>query len=72
MYDLVASQLWCLGRYLPLLIGDLVAEGNEYWECFMLLLEIVDILFAPCISEGQIAHLRLLIQVLLICTVQIY
>ena len=59
----VASQLWCLGRYLPLLIGDLIPERNENWECFLLLLEIMDILFAPCISEDQVSYLRILIKV---------
>ena len=36
----VASQLWCLGRYLPLVIGDLIPEkmkiGNAFFYCWKL------------------------------------
>ena len=53
--------MWCLGRYLPFLIGDLVPEGNPYWDCFVLLLEIMDLLFSPITSAHETVQLRLLI-----------
>ena len=28
----IASEMWCLGRYLPLLIGDLIPDDDEHWE----------------------------------------
>ena len=30
-----ASQAWCLGRFFPLLVGDLVPEGDEKWENYL-------------------------------------
>jgi len=41
-----ASQMWNLAVYLPLMIGDMVPESNKEWECFILLLEILQI----CVS----------------------
>ncbi len=38
----IATQMWCLGRFLPLLIGHLVPEGDCFWENFLMLLTIVD------------------------------
>ena len=43
----LASQMWCLLRLLPLLIGDLIAEDCKYWLNFLKLLKIIDIIFAP-------------------------
>ena len=37
-----ATQMWCLGRFLPLLIGHHVPEGDCFWENFLLLLTIMD------------------------------
>lgn len=54
--------MWCLGRYLPHIIGDLVPEGNQYWDCFLILLEITDLLFSPTTSVDDTAQLRLLIR----------
>ena len=30
--SLAASQMWCLGRFFPILIGDLVPEEHCYWK----------------------------------------
>lgn len=48
-----ASQNWCLIRMLPLLIGDLIPEGDEYFSLILILLEIMDIVFAPSVSIEQ-------------------
>ena len=28
--------MWCLGRFLPLLIGHFIPEGDSFWENFLL------------------------------------
>ena len=39
-----ASQMWCLGRMLPFLIGDKIPEEDEHWEHYLLLLSILVLL----------------------------
>lgn len=58
---ILASQLWCLGRLLPLLIGDLVPDDDPYWDNYLLLLTIVDYVFAPTLSKRTPAFLTVLI-----------
>ena len=57
---LVAIQMWCLARMLPLLIGDLSPQDESHWENFLLLLKI-EILFAPT-SRELAAYLAVLIE----------
>lgn len=57
-----ASQMWLLGRLLPLMIGHLIPFGDEHWSLYLLLLDIVDILFSPDINEDDISLLSVLIQ----------
>ena len=38
--------MWCLIRYLPLIIGDKVPEGHKYFEIILLLLECIDLIFS--------------------------
>ena len=38
---ITASQMWIFSTLLPLMIGDLVPEDDQKWECFLLLLDIV-------------------------------
>ena len=47
----VASQLLCLAKLFPLMIGHFIMENEEHWENFLLLLTIADIIFAPSISQ---------------------
>lgn len=58
---LLALQMWTLGRFLPLAIGHLITEGDEYWENFLGLLHIMDILFARHVTEDACAYLEVLI-----------
>ena len=53
--------MWCLARMLPLLIGDLIPEGEIHWQNFLLLLQIEEILFAPATSPELAAYLVVLI-----------
>lgn len=54
----LAMQMWTLGRFLPLAIGHLVANGGKFWLNFICLL---DILFARSISIQDCAYLEALI-----------
>ena len=49
----LASEMWCLGRFLPLLIGDLVEEENPYWENYLGHADIVDKVFVPVKSVDR-------------------
>ena len=46
---------------LPILLGD-VLNGNEFFECLLLLHDICALILSPLISEEQIPLLRLMIQ----------
>ena len=54
--------MWCLGRFFPMLVGDLVPEGDEYWENFLLLLDIVDELFAPVTTPERADYVAMLVE----------
>ena len=54
--------MWCLSRLLPLMIGDRIPKGNQRWENFLQLLEIMDIIFAPVVSTDDVAYLHTLIE----------
>lgn len=51
-----ASQAWCLIRYLPVIIGDLVIsnEQKKYWEILLQLLEILSYVFCRKFSESTL------------------
>ena len=55
------NQTWCLGRFLPLLIGDLIPEGNENWRAFLMFLKIMEYTFAPVITMDKLDYLQTLI-----------
>ncbi|XP_045078395.1 uncharacterized protein LOC123491558 [Coregonus clupeaformis] len=61
--DLVlnAIQSWCLLRNLPLIFGDLVQKDDKYWQLLLLLLQIVNIVFSPILTEGMTICLKHLI-----------
>lgn len=54
--------MWCLFRFLPIMIGDLVDEGLQNWHCFKKLWNIVQLCMAPSIKKDDVAYLRILIQ----------
>ena len=58
---LLASQMWTLGRFLPLAIGHLISKDNEYWINYLRLLNIMDILFSPRVSKEDCSYLEALI-----------
>lgn len=56
-----AAQMWLLGRVLPYMIGEYIPQTDEHWQNYLRLLEIVDLLFSPSITEDDIGYLSVLI-----------
>ncbi|KAL2078827.1 hypothetical protein ACEWY4_006697 [Coilia grayii] len=56
-----AIQSWCLLRNVPLLFGDVVEKNDSHWNLLLLLLQIVNIIFAPFLTEGMTVYLKHLI-----------
>ena len=54
--------MWCLARFLPLIVGVKVPETDEKWQLFLKMLEITDIIFSQVTSHNQAATLSLLIE----------
>ena len=49
-------------RQIPLQIGDFIPAESDHWNNFLLMLDIVDIIFAPTVDASLVAHLRTKIQ----------
>ena len=43
------------------MVGHFIPSSDEFWENFLVLLEILDLLLAPEITEDETAHLESLI-----------
>lgn len=54
----IASQMWLLGRLLPLMVAHLVPKENSKWKSFLLLLKIMDYLLSPVISDDDCIYLK--------------
>lgn len=54
--------MWLLTRILPLLIGDKIQVHNDRYELLLLLLQCMNIIFAPVVSAVQTVQLKYLIQ----------
>ena len=61
LFVTVATQMWCFARLLPLMIGEIIDEGDPHWENLLILLTITDYCFAPIVCEDWAAYLRMLI-----------
>lgn len=57
----LASEMWCLARLLPLMIGHFVPEDDRHWQLFLLFRTIMDYVFAPATTPDNIAYVRGLI-----------
>ena len=64
--------MWTMGRFLPLVIGHKIPEGNEHWQNFLRLLDIMDILFARRIPEEECGYLEVLIHEHHTCFTELY
>ena len=58
----VASQTWCLWRFLPLLAADKIPLDDEIWENYIQLMKIMDYIFSPSTTEVTISTLTVLIE----------
>lgn len=54
-------QMWTFARFLPLVIGHKISEDDEYWQNYLCLLDIVDIVFAREIAVETCGYLESLI-----------
>lgn len=66
-----AAQTWTLFRYIPVMIGH-KATGKKYWKMFMMLQEVVDIVFAPRLTETILVEYSILYSEFLILYKEIY
>lgn len=58
----LASQMWCLFRFLPIMIGDLVDRNLKQWHCFLMLWNIVQICCSQTICKEDVPYLKMLIE----------
>lgn len=60
-----AAQSWCLLRFLPLILADIVSKLTDKqklkFKVLILLLNIMDIIFCPVNSPGMVLNLKYLI-----------
>lgn len=54
----VASQMWLLGRLLPLMIGEYVPDDDPHWICYIDLLSILVLSTATEVSIDTITDLK--------------
>lgn len=55
-----AAQNWCLGRFLPLILSDVISseECKTEWELVTSVLDIMDIVFSPKVSVKSVENLE--------------
>lgn len=53
--------MWALAINLPLMIGDKVPTTDEKWECYLLLLDILQLCTTRVASSAQAGYLEALI-----------
>lgn len=71
IFFISASQMWCLSRLLPLIIGPSVPD-DDYWRNSLLLLKITDLIFSPVLSRSNAMYLVYLIDDYLQTFVELY
>ena len=54
--------MWCLARMLPLIIGDLIPQDDVYWDHYLRLLHIEELLFSPKTTTRLAAYLSVLVR----------
>ena len=50
--------MWTLTRLLQFFIRSFIPENDPYWELFILLGKITDIIFAPKVTHRMLAQLE--------------
>ena len=54
--------MWCLGRFLPILIGDKIPNDYPYWDNFLSHRQIMDEVFAPITRPDRMDYSAMLIE----------
>ena len=58
----VASQMWLLGRLLPLIIGEYVPNDDSHWKCYAELLAILVLSTAVEVPFEVVDELRMMVE----------
>jgi hypothetical protein len=61
-FNFTAAQMWSFAIHLPVLIGDTYPSTSQHWSCFILLLQISQILTSPTVPLESITSLERLIK----------
>ena len=56
---LSASEMLLLTYLLPFIIGEKIPTGDHYWNCFLCLRKILDLVLSPVVSENYCSSLKL-------------
>ena len=56
------SEMLCFMRYFGEMVGDLVPEGDVYWDFYISHKIIIDILFAPSFERGAENYVKVLLE----------
>ena len=59
---IIASKMWTLARYLPLLIGRNVPESDPHWQHYLELLDILDLIFAQVVRPDTPSYLQVTLE----------
>jgi len=57
-----AGRMWCLLRLFPLMVAHKIPVGDKYWQFFLQLKDIVELVFAPRLAVGHILMLQTKVQ----------
>ena len=57
----MASQLRCLARMMPLMVGDKVPKEVPNWENFLLLLKMTELVYTPKCTRSNAVYIESLI-----------
>ena len=57
-----SAQTWLLARILPLLIASSIPEDDDHWQCYLKLLNIIDICLSPIATTDVCGLLKVLIE----------
>ena len=63
--------MWILGIYLPLIVGDMIPTEDNLWECYLLLLDIVQVCMYDVYRKDAYVKLFLLTLIYQVCTSRI-
>lgn len=64
-FSCVANQMWNLAVYLPLIIGDQLPDDDNEWECFLILLDVLQVCMSRIQSTDLVDYLETLIEMYL-------